>query len=164
MYVLICCKSWIFNKYSNGIVIVWVLYSTLQEWAKESFSMPGKERNGKSHGAENKRACWCSPEIFSFLQSRGSGGIESGGKELSGEPDKQLNLGTVSSVMETLTQQPERFWAWSLEPNRSPFCVWSNLIVWHIWTLTCWQWICSALFIRSMSKSIFSASVCWNLY
>lgn len=78
-------------------------------WAEESFSMPGKERNGKSHGAENKRACRCSPEIFSFLQSRGSGGIGSGGKELSGEPDKQLNLGTVSSVMETLTQQPERF-------------------------------------------------------
>lgn len=92
----------------------------------------------------------CNPEILHFLHSRGSGGKE---------PEKQLSLGTVSSVMETSTHQLAGFWTWSVEPSRSLSTYESALIVWGI--LTPRSASGSALLRLFISdKSIFSASVC----
>lgn len=46
------------------------------------------------------RAFWCNPGMLPFLRSRGSGGKVA---------EKQFCLGTMSSVMETLTHQLEGF-------------------------------------------------------
>lgn len=159
----------------NGLVIVWVLYSALQGWVHGSGPSRAPPRGQAGEAAPLllrqkwtepwiwEWAFWYSPDIFSVLQSRGSGRIGSGGKELWGESDKQLSLGPMSSEMETLTHQPEGFGAWPVDSRRPPRRVWSHLIVWPIRTPTCWPWLCSASFIRSVSKSIFSSSVLGRL-
>lgn len=72
------------------------------------------------------RAFWYNPEIFNFLQSRGSGGMGSGGK------NSEVNMISSWALEQwvqwwRLIHWPAGSWAWSAEPRKSPLCIRSSL-------------------------------------
>lgn len=143
------------NECLNGIVTRWVCAVT-PGWARGS-----RPRSACAPWAETGRAVErrmgalrCGPEMLSFLQSRGSGGGALRWVQKAAEPRNSGfhdgDLDTPAPRVLSLVcgvQQVTVMWVTALS-------------VWPLWGPTRRRWVCSAAFIRSVSRSVFTASAC----